>query len=172
MICFAEIYRYKDIQKYKDRNTVLRLQKWYNANVFVSFVCCCCCCCCCLTPQKEICKRCNLRKCINSDRFLAVLWEHVISNAKRVEVRKMSEFFFFLTKLHYKMSNLFWLWDFLLEDLKKNSDDVHWHVWTNIKKLYIRINIFKKKNSKDEILNHLYFGPNFVFWGTALGCFS
>ena len=29
-----------------------------------------------------------------------------------------------------------------------------------------------KKISKDEILNHLYFGPNFVFLGIALGRFS
>ena len=31
---------------------------------------------------------------------------------------------------------------------------------------------FQKKNDKYEILNHLYFGPNFVFWGIALGRFS
>ena len=30
----------------------------------------------------------------------------------------------------------------------------------------------KKKNSKYEILNQLYFGPNFDFQGTALGHFS
>ena len=32
--------------------------------------------------------------------------------------------------------------------------------------------IFSKKNSKYEILNHLYFGPSFLFCGTALGRFS
>ena len=32
--------------------------------------------------------------------------------------------------------------------------------------------LFSKNNCKYEILNHLYFGPNFVFWRTALGCFS
>ena len=53
----------------------------------------------------------------------------------------------------------------------KKTDDVHWNMWTNIKKLYARNNILKK-SSKYEILNHLYFGPNFVFWGTALGRFS
>ena len=31
---------------------------------------------------------------------------------------------------------------------------------------------FQKKNSKCEILNHFYFGPNFVFLETALGRFS
>ena len=30
----------------------------------------------------------------------------------------------------------------------------------------------KKKNSTSKILNHLYFGANFIFWGTALGRFS
>ena len=37
--------------------------------------------------------------------------------------------------------------------------------------LYARNNIVKK-NSRYEILNHLYFGPNFFFSGTALGLFS
>ena len=31
---------------------------------------------------------------------------------------------------------------------------------------------FQKKNYKYDILNHLYFGPSFVFWGTALRRFS
>ena len=53
-----------------------------------------------------------------------------------------------------------WLWDFLLENLKlkRNSEDVRGNVWTNIKKLYSQ-----KKNSKYDILNHLYFDPNFYF---------
>ena len=71
------------------------------------------------------------------------------------------------------MTDLFLLCVFLLEDDVHEGDDVHWHEWMNIKKLYARNNIFKKKkkNSKMRFLNHLYFGPNFVFWGTALGCF-
>ena len=28
-------------------------------------------------------------------------------------------------------------------------------------------NLFQKNNFKYEILNHLYFGPNFIFLGTA-----
>ena len=36
-------------------------------------------------------------------------------------------------------------------------------------RLYARKN---KKKYKYEILNHLYFGPGFVFWGTALERFS
>ena len=52
-----------------------------------------------------------------------------------------------------------WFWDFLLENLKlKKSDDFKWNVWTNIKNLCARNNIFKKS----EILNHFYFGP-FLF---------
>ena len=39
-------------------------------------------------------------------------------------------------------------------------------------KLYAQNNIFQKKNFKYEILNHLYFGPSFVLWGTVLGRFS
>ena len=49
------------------------------------------------------------------------------------------------------------------------TDDVHWNVRTKVvrPKKYLR-----KKNYKYEILNHLYFGPSFVFWGTALGRFT
>ena len=100
----TEIYRHKDIQKYTDRKAVLGIQKWCNTNIFcfiLFFVCCCCCCCCCcfLTQQKEICKLCNVRKFLNSERFLAVWREDVIPNAKRVEIRKMSENFFSKTVL-------------------------------------------------------------------------
>ena len=41
-------------------------------------------------------------------------------------------------------------------------------MWTNIKKFYPQNNIFKKEY---EILNHLYFGLNFIFSGTAIGRF-
>ena len=46
-----------------------------------------------------------------------------------------------------------WFWDFLLENLKlKKTDDVKWNVWTNIKNLCARNNIFKKRI------------PNVRFW--------
>ena len=81
---------------------------------------------------------------------------------------------FFEQNCIVKWMNIFssfcWLWDFLLEKNKnkKKCDNVHWNVWTNIEKLNTRNrnNIFKKKAfkiSKYEILNHSYFGPNFVF---------
>ena len=44
-------------------------------------------------------------KFINSERFSAVLPEHVIPNTKQVQVCKMSEVFW--AKLYYKMSDLF-----------------------------------------------------------------
>ena len=66
-----------------------------------------------------------------------------------------------------------WSSDFLLENVElKNSNDVHWNVWMNIKKLYNHNKTFKKQNSKCENLNHLYFGSSFIFGGTALRCFS
>ena len=67
-----------------------------------------------------------------------------------------------------------WLLHFLLESLKlkKKSDDIQWNVWTNIKTLYARNNIFKKRIRNIRFLNHLYFGPSFAFQGTALGGFS
>ena len=68
-------------------------------------------------------------------------------------------------------ASLWWLWDFLLENLKWKK--IWWCSLERVdeyKKLYVWI-IFSKKNSKYEIFNHLYFGPNFVFWWTALGRF-
>ena len=70
-----------------------------------------------------------------------------------------------------------WLWDFLLKNLKlrKKLWYVHWHVWTNIKKLYTRKNIWKKnKQHKIMKISDLDpdFGWDFVFWVTALGRFS
>ena len=65
-------------------------------------------------------------------------------------------------------------------EIKKNSDDVHENIWANIKKLYARKNILKKKkienqkknkkkkkkkNSKYEILNNLNVNSNYDFWG-------
>ena len=71
-------------------------------------------------------------------------------------------------KLYCKISDLF-CW-FLLalrfsatNSGMKKTDNVHWTCGNNI---------FKKKGYKYQILNHLYFGPSFVFRGTALGRFS
>ena len=110
-------------------------------------------------------------KFVKSKRVLAVLREQFVVNVKLVEIREMSEVFW--EKLYCKMSDFF-RW-FLLalrlslrkSEIKNISDNAHWNKRTNIKNLYAWINIFKKKNSKCEILNH--FGPNL---GTALGRFS
>ena len=73
----------------------------------------------------------------------------------------MSDLFgWFLLALRFSATN---------SGIKKNSDDVHWNVWTKAVRLRY---YFQKKNYKYEILNHLYFGPSFVIRGTALGHFS
>ena len=95
-----------------------------------------------------------------SESFLTVLWEHVIFNVNWVEVRKMTEILW--AKLYYKTTDLFWLWDFLLEDLKFKK------LWWCPKKVACPKKYIQKTNTKDEILNHSYFGPNFVFGGTVL----
>ena len=63
--------------------------------------------------------------------------------------------------------------DFLLENLniKKSSDDVQWNVWTNIKTLYARNNIFKKR-IPNMIFWIIYIFVQISFVGTALGRFS
>ena len=80
-----------------------------------------------------------------------------------------------IQKLDCKMSDLFCyfllaLWDLLLENLKiqKNSDDVHWNVWTNIKTLYARNNIFKKRVPNTRLWI-IYILIQISFLGTALG---
>ena len=47
-------------------------------------------------------------------------------------------------------------------EIKKNSDLVHWNVQTKPKSYVPKI-IFQKKNSKSDLLTHIYFGPKFIF---------
>ena len=76
------------------------------------------------------------------------------------------------TKRVIFFASFYWLRDFLLENMELNFDHVHWNMWTNIKKFYARNNIFKKKNFKNEILNHLCFDTKFVILETALWRFN
>ena len=112
-------------------------------------------------------------KFINWESLLAVFWKHFISNFIWVEIRKMSVVFW--AKLYCKISDII-RW-FLLalrfsatdSGIKKTQMMSTGTCWL---KLYAGNNIFKKRNYKYEILNHLHFGPSFVFWRTALGRFS
>ena len=70
------------------------------------------------------------------------------------------------------LASFCWIWGFLLEDQKnkKNSDNIHWNLWTNIKKLYSlnRNNNFKKKEFQ------IWGFESFTFWSkfSSLGdCF-
>ena len=114
---------------------------------------------------------------IKSERFLAVLREHIIFNELRFI--KWVRFFErnYIVKWVIFFGSFCWLWHFLLNNLKlkRNSDDVHWNVFKNIKKLYARKNIFKKiiLNMRFWIIyilvQILFFGG---LLGTVLGCFS
>ena len=55
---------------------------------------------------------------------------------------------------------------------KKTYDNVHWNMWMTIKKLYAGNIIFNKRIPNMRFLNHLYYGPIFVFWETALRRFN
>ena len=72
-------------------------------------------------------------------------------------------------KLYCKISDFFPVL-LNLENLKvkKHSNDVHWKCVDK----YIVIKYFLKKNFKYEILNDLYFCPNFVNFGPAFVSFS
>ena len=95
---------------------------------------------------------------------MAVLQEHIISMSSELRFIKWVRFFEWncIVKWVIFFGSFSWLWDFLLKNLKlkKKSDDVHWNVWTNIKKFHVRKNIFKKINL------------NMRFWGTVSGRFS
>ena len=127
--------------------------------------------------QTETCLLENLQ----SQKDFWLLREDIIFNVKWVEVCKIVERNC-IVKCVIFFANFCWLWDFLLENLKLRkkalvlsigtSGDVNWNVWRNIKMLYAGSSIFEKKNSNYEILNHLYFGPVFIFGEFALGRFS
>ena len=72
----------------------------------------------------------------------------------------------FIVKWVIFVASFFWLWDFLLEclKLKRNSDDVHWNVWMNIKALYARNNIFKTK-VPNMTISIIYILVQIWFWG-------
>ena len=116
-----------------------------------------------LTPNRNI----FAGKFVNWESYLVVFWEHVISSFKRVEIRKMSEVFW--AKLFCKMSDLFgWFLLALGFFCYKfwNKKTLMMSTGTCGLKLYARKNISKKRIwIKYEILNHLYFGPSFVFGG-------
>ena len=63
-----------------------------------------------------------------------------------------------------------WLWDFLLENLKlkKNSDDIHWNVWINIKTSYARNNISEKRIPN---MRFYIFWSKFCFFGDCFRTF-
>ena len=66
-----------------------------------------------------------------------------------------------------------WLWDFLLENLERNNfDNVHWKVWTNIKKLFSRNNVFKKGITNMQFWIIYILVQISFFGGLVLGCFS
>ena len=135
----------------------LGFKKWFSANIFSD------------TKQKHVCW-----KIYEVERFFAVLWED-ISMSNELRFAKWLRFFEWNSILRYVIfsASFCWLWDFLLENLKlkKKFNDVHWNVWTNIKTLYPRNNIFKKRipNMRFWII---YIWSKYHFFGTALSRFS
>ena len=134
------------------------VKKWCSANVFSD------------TRQKYVC-----RKIFKSERLLAVLRDRIIFSVKWVEVRKTSKVFW--AKLYCKMSDIFCYFLLALR-ISARKSDIKKNLWCPLehpneyKKVAYVKKYFQKKTSKHEILNHLYFGPNFVILGTALRWFS
>ena len=68
-----------------------------------------------LTPNRNI----FAGKFVNWERFLAVFWEHVIFNFKRVEIHRMSEVKQnCIVKWGIFLAGFYWLWNFLLQILE------------------------------------------------------
>ena len=88
-----EIYR--NIQTFAFK-VLQESSSWASGNVAVKMIF--------LAPNRNI----FAGKFGNWKSFLAVFWEYVIFNFKRVEIRKMSDVFGWL----------YWLWDFLLQILE------------------------------------------------------
>ena len=95
-----------------------------------------------LTPNRNM----FAGKFVNWESFLAVFWEHIIFNFKRVEIRKMSEVFW--AKLYCKMSDLFRWFLLALRFSATNSGikkTLMMSTGTCALRLYARKNIFKKR---------------------------
>ena len=142
-------FSYRDMQKYTDvcfqstaRIQFLGIKKWCKKFFWY---------------QLET----SAGKLLKSERFLAVLREHIFLNVKWVEVHKWVKFFGQNSTVKWVISfaSFCWLWHFLLENLKlkRISDNIHWNVWTNIKKFYAWNSIFKKKKKEKK-------NPNMRFW--------
>ena len=124
------------------------------------------------TKQKHVCW-----KFVKSERLLAVLREHPIFNVKWVEAHNMSDVFertVLWNKSSFSLVIVLALRLFarISEIIKKKTLMVSPGTCGWIFNCCMPAIIFSKKNSKYEILNHLYFGPSFLFCGTALGRFS
>ena len=94
-----------------------------------------------LTPNRNI----FAGKFVNWESFLAVFWEHVIFDFKRVEIREMSEAFW--VKLYCKMSDIFGWFLLALRYSVTNfgiKKTLMMSTGTCGLKLYSRKNIFKK----------------------------
>ena len=116
---------------------------------------------------------CLQEKFVNWESFLSVFWKHFIFNFKRVEIRKISVAVLSETVLSNEWSFSLVFIDFEIFCYKFwSKKTLMMFIGTCGLKLYARKNILRKRNYKHEILNHLYFGPSFVFWRAVLRRFS
>ena len=130
---FKEIYR--NIQTFAFK-VIQECSSWASTNGVVQIFF--------LTPHRNL----FPGKFVNSESFLALLREHIISMSSELKFVKWVRFFEQnrIVKYVTLFASFCWFLDFLLENLKlrKISDDVHWNVWSNVKTLYARNTIFKK----------------------------
>ena len=120
-----------------------------------------------LTPNRNM----SAGKFVNWKSFLAVLWEHIIFNFQRADIRKIREVFW--AKMYCKMGDLFrwFFWGLkfsaINSGIKKN---LMMSTLTCGIKLYARNNIFKKILQIWD-LESFIFWSKFRFCGNALDVF-
>ena len=106
----------------------------------------------------------GVRKC-NSAGFWLCCESILFSISSELRFVKSVRFFerSYIVKWVIFFASFCWLWDFLLENQKltKNSGNVHWNVWTNIKSCIPETKIiFPKKKKEFQIWDF----ESFIFW--------
>ena len=118
-----------------------------------------------LTPNRNM----SAGKFVNWESFLAVFWEHIIFNFKRVDIRKISEVFW--AKTHCNMGDLFrWFLLGLRFSAINSGINLMMSTGTGRIKLYARNNILLKKLQIWD-LGSFIFWSKFRFCGAAWGVF-
>ena len=125
-----------------------------------------------LTPNRNMF---TVKFLVNSESFFGCCQSTLFSMSSGLRFIKWVRFFEqnCIVKWVIFFSSFRWLWDFLLKNLKLKKQ-LWWCLLERVdeyKKVSCPKKYFQKNIFKYEILNHLYFAPNFVFLGDCFRAF-